>query len=234
MSEGVMGAPKMRDIPIIFSAPMIQALLAGRKTMTRRLAWGDEKKGALVKIGCRPSPWQRVRIGDRLWVRESYAQNDDQLSDDRTSTSIVYAADGAGRALDNGSPKPWRPSIHMPRAASRLTLVVTGTKIERLQEISDQECKLEGIECAIHALRYGEHRYRIYGLKSAFTSYPRKSFESLWCSLHGAESWAANPEVVAISFTVHRCNIDALPMEGLSCATQDCQRAARLRSTVSR
>ncbi len=221
-----------RDIPIILSAPMILALLSGRKTMTRRLAWkgpfsiyddedGHEaqkarKKGCKVsgpddlgtRIAWPPSPWQKIKIDDRLWVRENFARNANQLSDTHMDTSLVYAADNNGRALDNGDEKPWTPCIHMPRVASRLTLVVTGTKIERLTAISEIDAIAEGIrelnrrafisDGPLYGTDEGEGHDTAVG-----------AFNHLWRSLHGDNSWAENPEVVALTFRVINANIDS-------------------------
>lgn len=183
----------MTDRPIIYSTPMVVALLENRKTMTRRLAW---RMDCGKRVEWSASIWQRVVPGDRLWVRENFARNENQLSDDRMDRSMVYAADAKGRALDNGSPKPWTPSIHMPRRASRLTLVVTATKIEPLREISEKDATAEGV---------------FYD--SANPDTMRGRFRDLWIRLHGEEAWDANPEVVAVTFTVHKANIDAMPRE---------------------
>lgn len=192
----------MRDIPIIFSAPMVRALLDGRKTMTRRLAWRvlDGK----ATLGGEPdlisSPWQKVKPGDRLWVRENF-----HAAKQSTHPALTfYAADG-----DCGEIK-LTPSIHMPRWASRLTLVVTATKIERLKEISGRDSIAEGVECPT-CTAMGKSACNRLG---CFAS--KGAFAELWCRLHGRESWDANPEVVALTFTVHRCNIDSLPPQPAS------------------
>jgi uncharacterized protein YlaI len=227
----------MDDIPIIFSGPMVRALLDGRKTMTRRLAWRPVKVGmgydpktdtAWKTKERKASPWQKVKPGDRLWVRETWQTG---ASDD--GPRIVYRADndygdlnrfwdgpneGAGPSfnydrcpgatwstwlpdLRAGREGSWRTPIHMPRWASRLTLVVTATKIEKLQAISLADVKAEGIETW-----EAENRD-----KACF--HPGASFRALWCDLHGKESWDANPEVVALTFTVHKANIDTLPKQ---------------------
>jgi hypothetical protein len=173
----------MTDIPIIFSATMVLALLGGRKTMTRRLAWrkrthfqnplDDDYR---VK---RPSPWQRTQPGDRLWVREAFC------FPNGTKTAW-HRADSPWADDDRVK---WRPSIHMPRRVSRLTLTVTAVKIERLQAISEHDAYAEGV----HGYRQKEGR---------------AAFEAIWQDLHGAGAWDANPEVVALSFTVEQRNID--------------------------
>lgn len=209
-----------RDIPIIFSSAMIHALLADRKTMTRRLALTSK----VVKREVTPksyrsttkisrSPWCNVTAGDRLWVRENFARNANQLSDDRMDISIVYAADNKGRALDNGTEKPWTPCIHMPRTVSRLTLIVTAVKIERLQDISEADAEAEGCppcpRCNdvgwINSGPDGGWQCDERGCGDAHS----EQFRRLWSSLHGADSWNANPEVVALTFRVIKSNIDA-------------------------
>src|SRR5579872_528511 len=141
----------MTDHPIIFSAPMVRALLDGRKTMTRRFA------GAYKPIypGCddlqwKPSPWQRSQPGDRLWLREAFAilpRNCYALPKTLTrdgSEAAYYRAD-----FDRSGKPAWRSPIHMPRWASRLTLIVTATRIERVQEISEDDARAEGVTAPV-------------------------------------------------------------------------------------
>jgi hypothetical protein len=206
----------MADYPIIFSAPMVRALLDGRKTMTRRLAWHSNKKtGAAYVEKARRSLWQKATPGDRLWVRENFA---------RVPASAYRMSDGVQQTIDptdrdfaaiyaagweRSAPK-WKPSIHMPRWASRLTLVVTAVKMERLQEISEGDAIAEGIEWIPELDPVGPCKWRVYTQPHAGTSSPVASFESLWASLHGDGAWNQNPEVVALSFTVHATNIDRM------------------------
>lgn len=213
----------MSDHPIIFSAPMVRALLDGRKTMTRRLAWRERRR--LIETETQrynevtrvPSPWQKVKPGDRLWVKENH-----YLTDDGDYEQAVYAADhGAAAkhlsAIDAlGSSdvaarhRKLRPSIHMPRWASRLTLIVTAAKIERLQNISAEDSQAEGIwrEDLPVAPIFHSGAVDREGEITALSA--KTCFQRLWLSLHGLESWDANPEVVALTFTVHTVNIDAL------------------------
>lgn len=198
----------MTDHPIIFSAPMIQALLAGRKTMTRRLAWRFvDVNDNHTKL---PSPWQRVKPGDWLWVRENVGR--------RAAVTLLgtpakngveeafYAADGENVLNeDEFNVCPWwkqkqtLPCIHMPRKWSRLTFVVAATKIEPLQDISEADAKAEGADLA-------NTGHDVHGpIKSH-----RTGFVYLWAKLHGEDFWLSNPEVVAITFAVHKQNIDAM------------------------
>lgn len=177
----------MTDRPVIFSAPMVRALLEGRKTMTRRLAY-HERRTRNPAIAESPtfiaaSPWQRVQPGDRLWVREACMSDPDRFT--------IYRADW--ERYNVCDTMRWRPSIHMPRWASRLTLTVTAVRVERLQEISTDDALAEGC-----GLRDGMHHL---ALRIA-------EFRDLWNSLHGPSAWDANPEVVALTFTVAKENID--------------------------
>lgn len=161
-----------------------------------------------VRAHAAPSPWRDVKPGDRLWVRENFARNANQLSETVIDTSIVYAADGAGRALDNGTEKPWTPCIHMPRNVSRLTLIVTETKIERLQDMSPADAEAEG--CTYLADGPGAGFWIIDGAPmDCCAEGAVECFEKLWVGLHGEKSWQENPEVVALSFRAIKANIDA-------------------------
>lgn len=203
----------MTDLPIIFSGPMVRALLDGHKAMTRRLAWGKPIFSLKAQAGWRrvergtdiynrPSPWQRVKPGDRLWVRETWVAAADGVwtAGDVTRArgivpmEIIYSADG---------PKPhgWFSPIHMPRWASRITLIVTATKIERLQEINEADAMAEGVERAIA----GSEMWG--GITRTIMNF-RTGFVRIWGGLHGTDSWLSNPEVVALTFRVIKANID--------------------------
>lgn len=220
------------DRPIIFSGPMIRALLDGRKTMTRRLAWTPYDRPDSGDLSCRvidgrryrASPWQRTKPGDRLWVRESLkAINIDlggtlglteplkAFDPSRKDIAAAYSADGEPCVNEDEFNLAWiwerysLPSIHMPRAFSRITLEVTAVKVEPLQDISENAAQAEGLErgdCG----RAG--CWKNYIGSGCLT--PGDSFASLWNSLHGADAWEANTEVVALTFTVHLRNIDQM------------------------
>jgi len=228
----------MRDRPIIFSAPMVRALLDGRKTMTRRLLkpqppeWATfcqqpdmlNSSGAWVPSGLwrwseeetsPPRPlrqwpvdaegyhyWMRLRFqpGDRLWVRENFARVGDNPDDIHACPDLRVHAYYAADAVCPGH-LSWRPSIHMPRWASRLTLTVTAVKVERLQAISAGDAISEGIAYPPEGMTMDEAVE--YGVD------PRGEFRQLWGEIYGPGAWDANPFVVAISVTVERRNIDA-------------------------
>ena len=205
----------MADRPIIFSAPMIHALLDGRKTMTRRVLkpqpkfgfkpWQDED-GSWMQSGYGEAgndPLDvRYAVGEHLWVRESII---------KTPAGIAYAASdqchyGAGGKLRA------TPSIHMPRWASRITLTVTAVRVERLQDISEADAIAEGIQCN-KTLPEDTHRCWLVlgnnGRTDLLTSWDAKDvFRQLWHHIHGPGAWEANPWCAAISFTFEPRNID--------------------------
>lgn len=214
----------MADRPILFSAPMIRALLAGRKTQTRRIAKFVEPVGDKWHVhtagggmfGCTEDEVQRHAadyapnaIGDRLWVREAFSYSW-SVKDDPARRHLMplwYWADGHPDDGDWSKPKP---SIHMPRWASRLTLIVTDVRVERLQEISEADAGAEGLEYRLDWLpqwRGGE------GM-DWHSEFPRDAYAALWDHINGAGAWEHNPWVAAYTFTVHHRNIDTMKGTG--------------------
>lgn len=218
----------MADKPIIFSAPMVRALLDGRKTQTRRVLKPQPK---VLKNGIwyrpypvlRPLQWEylhgdriagfadtRYAPGDRLWVREAfigpYAYEVNEYPPRDWGNKPIWFPDD-GPVPDKFAGQFWhraRPSIHMPRWASRLTLTVTDVRVQRLQEISGEDCLAEGVQCATcDAMKASACRGR-----GCFASID--AYRTLWNSLHGPGAWEANPWVAAYSFTVQRGNIDEI------------------------
>lgn len=205
----------MADRPIIFSAPMVCALIEGRKTQTRRVLKRNPSgtypiydKGQ--NVGWSSEPWPpgpglvchtTYRPGDRLWVREAIAK------DSAKGNKVYYRADHSGDPSGLG----WRPSIHMPRWASRLTLTVTDVRVQRLQDISEADAIAEGVERL--QVSTGQNRFsrEVTGKWEGWFNAPtaQEVFANLWNSLHGPRAWDANPWVVALTFTVEQRNIDA-------------------------
>ena len=204
----------MTDKPIIFSAPMIRALLEGRKTQTRRITRKQDWPAGVVAL----HPHQHGAgwaVGDRLWVREAWrtfvSLNDlapvDLWPRDCKGVGIAYEAGGGmsitasgerrvDYALEPRDDMPafgrLRAAMHMPRWASRLTLTVSEVRVQRLQDITDDDAKAEGVKPQHGA---GEPHVAAYA--------------DLWAELHGSTSWSGNPFVAALTFTVERRNIDA-------------------------
>ena len=229
----------MKERPILFSAPMVRALLDGRKTQTRRIVKPQPKvihalhgDASLTTERIFRSGDQRIhcpfgQAGDFLWVRETWAhyhtinhvRRIDARAFDEVSDGLAgYRADGHDTIEDfrrhvrlmsecdleaveiNGN--RWRPSIHMPRWASRITLEVTGVRVERLQEISEDDAKAEGVEPWV--IGDGWREYGLPPSVEAAGTHPlrsaRDSFASLWESINGPGSWKANPWVWVIEF----------------------------------
>jgi hypothetical protein len=162
--------------------------------------------------------------GDRLWVRETFyafGYWQKRLKEDKPAETEWHFVDltqvqeysyrfekpseNVGkRRSDGGKPQWWkRPSIFMPRAASRLLLEITAVRVERVQAISEADAVAEGVEVVDGILEDspGFRNYMMPGEENAF-GFPRNSFGSLWRSINGTESWAANPWVWVVEFKV--------------------------------
>lgn len=196
-------APRaMPERPILFSGEMVRAILDGRKTQTRRpIAPTQPRADGLWPAGRDPlSDCPFGAIGDRLWVRETWGR----YFTDGVGMHTVYRADGEHERewLDLGR---WRPSIHMPRWASRLTLRITHVRVERLQDISEEDARAEGVEPGDRLVRCLQTVPCASGGPSCCGSTVmaddyRAGFQRVWRSIYGAETWDANPWVWAISF----------------------------------
>jgi hypothetical protein len=212
----------MKERPILFSGPMVRALLDGSKTQTRRIAKPQPPMGTRdVFTFHHPSPrthywafdgdslldWAypcpQGDLGDRLYVREAWQHSNHPLGPYEPDCDVFYRADylddplGADleRSAD-GIRRQWRPSIHMPRAASRITLEVTGVRVERLQDITESDARSEG---AIHGplLPMGWSKVECVGDDAAM----RSRFAVLWDNLAVPGSdWDANPWVWVVEF----------------------------------
>lgn len=163
----------------------------------------------------------KAAIGDRLWVREAFRlpatfDEDSPVEaawrvDPSFKPNTFFEADGAVRSAGafKGEPGRLRASMHMPRWASRLTLTVTDVRVQRLQEISEEDARAEGVEQLPSGRFYcGEDEEGEITSKSAITSYAW-----LWNDINGEGSWLNNPWVAAYTFTVERRNI-AAPTKG--------------------
>lgn len=237
----------MKERPMLFSAPMVRAILDGSKTQTRRIckneAYGngfhfdghdilchsdylppgamlmDVRRGKHGYTTSNIEGWESEcpygQVGDRIWVRETcaieFAVEHDQEPPHKDGRPIKWSDDPEEhrwmqahyRATDPApelhyvdSDEPacrWRPSIHMPRWASRINLEITGVRVERLQDISEADAKSEGApdyEEGVDAPPPdGEHEWAY-----------RASFQRLWESINGAGSWDANPWVWVVEF----------------------------------
>ena len=197
----------LKERPILFNVDMVRALLDGRKTQTRRIVKPTKDRNG---SGCQLAPCEIAgevnggdyslcpygRPGDQLWVREAFEVG---LC---TESTLAYRATHKPSDLDEGwyEPIKWRPSIHMPRWASRITLEIVSVRVERLQDISEADALAEGIEPP-----EGE-TYRDYAVKPEdneghdYYLCPQDSFISLWEKINGLESCKANPWVWVVEF----------------------------------
>lgn len=231
----------MTDRPILFSAPMVRALLEGRKTQTRRTLKPLPNRTIFFNpqiAGKEQFQKPRYAVGDRLWVREAWwiatcysygsTPGGDEVSPAplayRRSDPIHCAADGnppncankhyGPNGLRPGSgafaaPDPYavwikKSSIHMPRWASRLTLIVADVRVQRLQDISKADAIAEGVE-------KDSDGWRDYMLpQTRCCVSPTGSFQTLWNHINGPDSWNANPWVAAYTFRPILGNIDQI------------------------
>lgn len=238
--------PEIKERPILFSAPMVRAILKGRKTVTRRAVKGlqiptedtdaehafrwtavaqNHPRYGFTVSGETPEACAAElalycphgRRGDRLWVRETFALlgnedgvcvdwSDNLQKGDEKSAAKIYRASciqgdyGLWEVPDIAAWKPktngllyegaWRPSIHMPRWASRILLEITEVRVERLQDISEEQAEAEGVGAQA-----------IESFRAAGVDRPAGfAFRDLWTSINGDGAWSTNPWVWVIEF----------------------------------
>jgi hypothetical protein len=214
----------MTDKPIIFSAPMVRALLDGRKTQTRRALKPQpsaehclsssvvEGASAIFRnthTGYRQDVRLPYAVGDRLWVPEAHylhsAHGQHRADGQRwgpwgglpmatspDGTQVAYYREGFNRCHSS----PWRSSIHMPRWASRITLLVIDVRAQRVQDISEEDAIAEGVEWINPPASFGPDvtSEEIYGIGC------QTAFHDLWNEIHGPDAWDRNDWVAAYSF----------------------------------
>lgn len=198
----------MKERPMLFSAPMVRAILDGRKTVTRRpvkgsaLKWLEEFVPEFVALSANEL-CQFGQIGDRLYVRETF----NRTNPGGAEGVFYYRADGefpksigGGKFTDAES---WKPSIHMPREASRILLEITDVRVERLQDISESQAIAEGIVGVAFRPDDGWPICTGYMVgpddgKTGLETAAVKAFTGLWKSTGG--DWDANPWVWVVEF----------------------------------
>ncbi|CAN0154816.1 unnamed protein product [Ectocarpus sp. 12 AP-2014] len=205
----------LKERPILFNGDMVRALLDGRKTQTRRVIKSPPPEGCgLIEVGTfapividqkgeqQPGPdtfgafsecgeWGLKcpygQPGDRLWVRENFLH---LIHGDEPESGVKYCASIDSRSTGSSkNPGYWwrkRPSIHMPRWASRITLEIVSVRVERLQEVTLGDICKEGIARSIYEFIPATDGFRVW--------------RGLWESINGAESWASNPWVWVVEF----------------------------------
>lgn len=203
----------MKERPILFKGPLVRAILSGQKTVTRRPLkmphgfWETSATGELVPI---PANCPYGKPGDRLWVRETwycdhfevmrgpYLKPDDlDIREALEDGTLVYGADGLA-PYEQEQPT-WKPSIHMPRWACRILLEITAVRVERLEDLDEDQAQAEG---------FGDHEFGCsrpcepdgYPACSCGSLSYVDSFRRLWESINGPQAWAANPWVWVVEF----------------------------------
>ena len=211
----------MTERPIIFSAPMVRAILAGNKTQTRRIvrpvgndegfviqeqkdgaiwpyrsddgesSFYTERRGGREYLCEAPHACLYGQPSDRLWVRETWQPQPG-------SGRPIYRADDIAGHIEG----PWRSPIHMPRSLSRITLEVTAVRVERLQDISEEDALAEGVFRKVGTTPIGDVVDTVNDgqLIYAVPTQARFEYSILWASLHGRDSWASNPWVWVLTF----------------------------------
>lgn len=224
-NQFILSGHLITEIPLLFQTEMVKANMEDRKTQTRRefnqpsyltnesqsfkgmgfvngnpshyaASIGTENFSTLFK-----SPYGKP--GDLLWVRETWLKLD---RDHVITSEYAYKANGDSDTEDlrkdyikSGRKYNWKPSIHMPKAASRLWLMVEEIRVERLQDITEEDAMAEGIEKVnIH----GQDSWKRYDGYALVTSSPIVSYWSLWASINGEESWNSNPWVWVIKYRI--------------------------------
>lgn len=215
----------MADRPILFSAPMVRALLAGTKTQTRRTLkpqpvtavtgfqtvfsdhpYFEATVNGAPLVAAFPAghgllsayPPLRYAIGDRLWVRETWTAKMVHGWTIADARSGRYQTQLVYRADGADSIDGWWPAIHMPREFSRITLTVTDVRVQRLQDISTGDAEAEGALVPPYSSEF-----------AAVHAVPM--YQAIWEGINGLGSWDANPWVAAYTFSVALGNIDQVP-----------------------
>ena len=195
--------------PILFSAPMVRALLDGTKTQTRRAVKMTPRGKAAIGLTASHVPYTRdngtiqhtlreadgrhnwitkniAEPGDTLWVKESIQR------DEAFGQASSFAADCTPtKATEWAWKRKALPGMFMPKVLSRITLEVTGVRVERVQDISEADAVAEGV----HAVEVPT-----CVVQNGYTIPARAAYETLWCDINGAQSWADNPWVWCVTF----------------------------------
>lgn len=212
----------MKERPILFSAPMVRALLAGTKTVTRRLVkpqpeydgdprwpgwkWPCAAAGTMLEIREMSAASPYGGRGDRLWVKETHALRADVDWRERPAKAAQYALYRASyegelnQGLEWHRYDRWRPSIHLPRPLARILLEVVNVRVERLHDITEADARAEGIEAVDGEIPDEVHCARAKRIGEMMES-GRVVFSLLWDRLNGARApWESNPWVWRVEF----------------------------------
>lgn len=203
---------QVTEKPILFSGEMVRAILAGRKTQTRRVIKPQPESVSLPAIYCPRKGQYGVsenpygNAGDRLWVRETWAVNDDKYH------RVIFKADEGTAKIGRPEFGRWKPSIHMPRCVSRINIGITDVRVEKLQEITEEGAKAEGLSCVTkdgNLYKYGiPDRDGLPGADDTGWPWqewkvdPRQAYKKLWDAINEKRGygWDANPWVWVVEF----------------------------------
>jgi hypothetical protein len=200
-NQFILGGFLITEHPALFQTEMVQAISSDRKNQTRRsvkgmaLEWLDDSEFTPEFVGdpdnsfCPYGP-----PGDVLWVKETWSKNSDGSIDFKTDFPFTHPMGG------------WKPSIHMAKADARFWLMVEDVRVERVQDITEDDAIGEGVERWTDTrLKSQPIRYKVYtnsDPEALYTSSAKDSFETLWISINGEESWDSNPWVWVIKFRI--------------------------------
>lgn len=219
-----------KEIGALFNGDMVRAIMRGDKTQTRRLVkpmppsnhdWRgwvispfNNKNDGAASWGCGSDASYAKPLlggaGDKVFVRETFAENKILPLTDKLPGDYIYRAD-LNEQKQSKYAAAWTPSIHMPKIAARIWLEITGVKVQRLQDITADEAIAEGVEGFNQSTGGDDYQdyWRNYMAKEPddwqwpwFAGDPVKSFASLWVSIYGQESWDSNPWIFAYEFKI--------------------------------
>jgi hypothetical protein len=220
--------------PMLFSTPMVQALLNGTKTQTRRIIKSKHESGLFQvcknldgkitsieslnwdEMNCEKDIYPIANIGDVIWVRETYfdTSNVPKAELFKGVGKYIYKADNAFIGCNN-----WKPSLFMTKDACRIWLKVTNVRVERLQDISEEDAENEGLEKDYSTFFDTNRQYSFpdyntprteikrgkkVKISSGLFKYAVDSYKSLWQKINGKDSWDENPFVWVYDFKVIR------------------------------
>lgn len=201
---------KNQEKPILFSTPMIKAILDGSKTQTRRILKSGFEHHSLPfsKILFHPSPKLQTQaffrdkgnlllgtkcpygnVGDLIWVRETFIEFPHGVFNFKTDPDPVFEV----------AASKWKPSIHMPKSAARIWLEIEKITVERLQDISEEDARSEGV---ITYMKWLQETSKNYNPDTKLGAYPVTAFSRLWKKINGRESWKANPWVWVVKYKI--------------------------------
>lgn len=210
ISSYIMENPKTTFRPILFSTPMVQALLEGRKTMTRRVVkpqpesidFYEDRNVWFPEVSKCP-----YEVGDVLWVRETCYPL--RIVDASDKEQILYRANLFDERFIKGIGGKWKPSLFMPKHACRIFLKVKAIRVERLQDINLYDIINEGVQLDVFKIRnllekYGKDNPAFYflpeGRVATDDEVHKLAWADLWISINGMQSWISNPFVWVYEF----------------------------------